>query len=408
MKAIITVGLGFGDEGKGATVDFLCRLHQAEWVVRYCGGSQCGHNVHLPDGRHHMFAQFGAGSLAGVPTYLGPEVIIYPNAMWLEYTHLLQLGFEPKLVIDPNCLVSTVYHRRMNRLKELYRCENRHGSCGHGIGETRQCAIRHFADSIRAKDLINLKVLREKMSALHERYCKEASFGYENEDISQLNPLDEAANLLETTRKLTEQDSVSVGIPKFNGALVFEGAQGVLLDEWVGFHPHTTWSTVTLKHALEITKLHGISDTEVVGVTRSYSTRHGAGPFPSETNSGEEADNMENKWQGKFRSGPLDLHLLRYAASALELPVDYFALNHLDKGDTFYVCFRYEDSYNVPLMRAGKFFDLEHQEAVGKRLAKCQPIVSKLTKGELIRHLSQYAPVRIKGYGKTWLNRLTT
>jgi adenylosuccinate synthase len=76
-RAIITVGLGFGDEGKGATVDALTRQFEADLVVRYCGGSQAGHNVQLPDGRRHTFSQFGAGTLAGTPsgarTYLGPR-----------------------------------------------------------------------------------------------------------------------------------------------------------------------------------------------------------------------------------------------------------------------------------------------------------------------------------------------
>src|SRR5215472_8223796 len=77
-RAIITVGLGFGDEGKGATVDYLTRHFGADLVVRYCGGSQAGHNVQLPDGRRHTFSQFGAGTLAGASgrprTYLGPGV----------------------------------------------------------------------------------------------------------------------------------------------------------------------------------------------------------------------------------------------------------------------------------------------------------------------------------------------
>src|SRR5436853_217291 len=84
-RAIITVGLGFGDEGKGATVDFLARHYEAALVVRYCGGSQAGHNVELPDGRRHTFSQFGAGTLAGTSrrpgTYLGPNVVIDPPAL---------------------------------------------------------------------------------------------------------------------------------------------------------------------------------------------------------------------------------------------------------------------------------------------------------------------------------------
>ena len=81
MRAVITVGLGFGDEGKGATVDFLTRELSAGLVVRYCGGAQAGHNVELPDGSRHTFSQFGAGTLAGAKTYLGPRMIISPATM---------------------------------------------------------------------------------------------------------------------------------------------------------------------------------------------------------------------------------------------------------------------------------------------------------------------------------------
>ncbi|HZY88526.1 MAG TPA: adenylosuccinate synthetase, partial [Gemmataceae bacterium] len=95
-RAIITVGLGFGDEGKGATVDYLARRLEADLVVRYCGGSQAGHNVQLPDGRRHTFSQFGAGTLASASppprTYLGPNVIIDPLALVREARHLTELG----------------------------------------------------------------------------------------------------------------------------------------------------------------------------------------------------------------------------------------------------------------------------------------------------------------------------
>src|SRR5690349_7946013 len=91
-RAVITVGLGFGDEGKGAAVDYLTRHFEADLVVRYCGGCQAGHNVQLPDGRRHTFSQFGAGTLAGARTYLGPNVVIDPPAMLREAEHLSELG----------------------------------------------------------------------------------------------------------------------------------------------------------------------------------------------------------------------------------------------------------------------------------------------------------------------------
>ena len=121
-RAIIVQGLGFGDEGKGATVDFLAREFAADLVVRYCGGSQAAHNVVLPDGRRHVFAQFGSGTLAGAATYLGEQMIINPPAMHAEARHLRELtGDDPfaKLLVHPRSLVSTVYHQQLNRLREL-------------------------------------------------------------------------------------------------------------------------------------------------------------------------------------------------------------------------------------------------------------------------------------------------
>src|SRR5260370_9579524 len=111
-RAIVTVGLGFGDEGKGSAVDFLCRRKGADLVVRYCGGSQAGHNVQLGDGRRHTFSQFGAGTLTPgrARTYLGPNVIIDPPALLREARHLCELGVNDPtslLTIHPRCLVAT-------------------------------------------------------------------------------------------------------------------------------------------------------------------------------------------------------------------------------------------------------------------------------------------------------------
>src|SRR5881275_2533543 len=112
-RATVTVGLGFGDEGKGAAVDFLCRRLGADLVVRYCGGSQAGHNVELPDGRRHTFSQFGAGTLAPhrPRTYLGPNVVIDPPALLREGRHLVEvMGVGDPfalLTAHPRCLVTT-------------------------------------------------------------------------------------------------------------------------------------------------------------------------------------------------------------------------------------------------------------------------------------------------------------
>src|SRR5262249_25615188 len=135
-RAAVVIGMAFGDEGKGATVDALCRHLSADFVVRFNGGCQAAHHVVLTDGRYHKFSQFGSGSFCGVPTYIGPEVIIGPQWMNAEANHLVEQGVPDPfklLHIDVRCLITTPWHVAYNRMKELSRGSGRHGSCGLGI-----------------------------------------------------------------------------------------------------------------------------------------------------------------------------------------------------------------------------------------------------------------------------------
>src|SRR5437660_12409394 len=196
-RAIITVGLGFGDEGKGATVDYLVRRYDADLVVRYCGGSQAGHNVQLPDGRRHTFSQFGAGTLAESSrpprTYLGPNMIIDPPALGREAQHLNELGVKDPLrllTIHPRCLVTTPWLKLLNQLRELARGEARHGSCGQGIGETRSYWLKHGSDAVSASDLRDLPVLRHKLELQRQRVLLECQDFLDQIDSAVLQEMD--------------------------------------------------------------------------------------------------------------------------------------------------------------------------------------------------------------------------
>ena len=143
---------------------------------RYNGGCQAGHNVELPDGRRHTFSQFGAGTLAGADTYIGPHVIIDPFAMSREEKHLhdvFNINARSKQTIHPFCLISTVYHQILNRVKEQARGNNRHGSCGQGIGETRSYELKYGQDALRIADLAKFDVLQEKLYLMRIRSLEE-------------------------------------------------------------------------------------------------------------------------------------------------------------------------------------------------------------------------------------------
>ncbi|CCH31690.1 adenylosuccinate synthetase [Actinosynnema sp. NPDC047251] len=339
---VIVVGLGFGDEGKGAVVDALCRDGSVSAVVRFNGGAQAAHNV-VADGRHHTFSQFGSGTLAGVPTLLSRHVLVEPIALAAESRELAALGVADPLglvSVDARALLTTPLHVAANRAREDARGAGRHGSCGKGIGETvwyslladarpgdvveHQEVLGTPGEAPRVGDCASPGVLRRKLDALARFYEPLVGDGFRVDELVELyRAFADAVRVV---------DGDEVGRLADRGRVVFEGAQGVLLDETHGFHPHTTWSTVTPRNARE---LLGGRPARVLGVTRTYQTRHGAGPLPTEDAAVlerfPERHNGTGAYQGAWRAGHLDAVLLRYAIGLCG--VDALALTHLDARD---------------------------------------------------------------------------
>ncbi|MFI9011075.1 adenylosuccinate synthetase [Actinosynnema sp. NPDC053489] len=340
---VIVVGLGFGDEGKGAVVDALCHRGPVTSVVRFNGGAQAAHNVVVGD-RHHTFSQFGSGTLADVPTHLSRFTLVEPIALAAEVRELEDLGVTDPLrllSIDADALLTTPVHVAANRAREDARGAARHGSCGKGIGETtwygllagarpgqvveHQEVIGTPGPAPTVGDCAHPAVLRRKLDALARFYEPLIGAGPPIDDLVSLY-----RDFADAVRITTGDE---VGRLADRGRLVFEGAQGVLLDQTHGFHPHTTWSTVTPDNARA---LLGDRPAAVVGVTRTYQTRHGAGPLPTE-DAGvlarfPERHNGTGEYQGAWRAGHLDAVLLRYAVDACG-GVDGLAVTHLDARD---------------------------------------------------------------------------
>lgn len=337
---VIVVGLGFGDEGKGAVVDALCAEGSVSTVVRFNGGAQAAHNV-IADGRHHTFSQFGSGTLAGVPTWLSRYVLVEPIALATESRELEALGVANPLSlvsIDAQALLTTPFHVAANRARERARGGDRHGSCGKGIGETAWYGLLAGAregDVVEGQrvlgepgpaptvgDCRNPGALRRKLDALARFY--EPLIG-EGPGVDELVGLYGA---FADAVRITNGDEGLFDA----GRVVFEGAQGVLLDETYGFHPHTTWSTVVPRNAREL--LQG-RPARVIGVTRTYQTRHGAGPLPTEDPDVlarfPERHNGTGEFQGAWRAGHLDANLLRYSVDCCG-GIDGLAVTHLDAG----------------------------------------------------------------------------
>ncbi|MFC6598910.1 adenylosuccinate synthetase [Kitasatospora paranensis] len=334
---VIVCDLGFGDAGKGTVVDHLCRRQPAgrpyRAVVRHNGGAQAAHNVVTDDGQHHTFAQFGSGTLAGVPTHLSRFALVDPLALAAEARHLAGLGVPDPfalLTVDRRALLTTPYHAAANRLREQRRGAARHGSCGLGIGETAHYALQYPADAPTAGDCTTPGRLRHLLDLLRARLAEQ--LGLTPEDLPAPPPADCTAAFTAFAARVRLTDPGHLGRLLRSGPVVFEGAQGVLLDEHHGFHPYTTWSTTTFDNAETLLAEEGAARAALrLGVLRTYTTRHGAGPLPTHDKdlTVPEHHNGTGPWQGPFRIGHFDTVAHRYALAAAG-GADALALTHLD------------------------------------------------------------------------------
>lgn len=364
-RVYVVVGLGFGDEGKGAVTDFLTWTHDAKLVVRFNGGAQAQHRVVDVSGFEHIFSQFGSGTLAGATTYLSQHVIIDPEALIREFEHLVDAHYNPKLMISPYCVAVSPPQIAMNYFREIARTivGKAHGSTGRGIGEAYEDAtFRLRTAAIHAHDFGNPASLRSKLLFLREQKIFELE-ALKQELAGQGKELASATTerayvLLNTAHALLynlEYQDRYIEACEFvhdhwvrswdlfqnvfatTDQVIFEGAQGALLDQVHGFQPYTTWSHTGLLNSRSLLQRlfnTGYFHVTNIGVTRAYMTRHGAGPFPTEDKNLakllSDAANGDSDFAGSFRVGYLDIGLLQYAITHVA-PVDEIALTCFDR-----------------------------------------------------------------------------
>ena len=402
----VLVGLGFGDCGKGLFTDALCRRWPVHTVARFNGGAQAGHNVVLPDGRHHTFSQFGAGTFVrGVHTLLASAVVVHPTALLVEESFLRRAGIDDalsRLTITAGCRLTTPYHQAAGRVRERLRGTQAHGSCGVGVGETVAHEIGHPDEALRYADLAHPRRAREKLAAIRRTLAAQldlCALDPVDDDVRALHDDDIAERWLEQACRLAlqvapaDETVVSSRLDR-EGTLLFEGAQGVLLDESRGFHPHTTWSDVTPAGADAVLASAGIrAPIQRLGIVRAYMTRHGAGPLPTHDvalDALAEPHNADSGWQGRFRRGHPDAVLLRYAVEAAG-PLDGLMVSHLDAiecGTPLHWCSSYlgapEDdallcrrdaveARRIVGLKLGDLGDLSHQARLTALLGRVQP-----------------------------------
>jgi adenylosuccinate synthase len=417
-RALLLTDLGFGDAGKGTITDFLARRSGACTIVRYNGGPQAAHNVVDATGRHHTFAQFGSGMFVpGTRTLLSRFMLINPFNMLKEARHLEAKGvLDPlqRVLIDRRALVITPFQRSVCRLRELARGGKRHGSCGEGVGECMADDLADSSMSLHVGDLNDEVTLLAKLRLLREAklrdYASLAPLLPATEAVSQeCRVLNDPTCLTDCAqvyaffaRQVAIVDEVCIrSLFAQPGTLLFEGAQGVLLDENYGFAPYTTWSTTTLANAQTLLAEHDYAGQVIrLGIMRTYMTRHGAGPLPTEEPALAtylpERYNTWNDWQHAFRVGPCDLVLARYAREVVG-ELDGLAVTHLDRLaelPTWRVCTSYlyqgaeqdlspyvqQSGNRVTALRVQRPPDLQRQEQLTQLLQQCAPVYEVISR----------------------------
>lgn len=333
--AKIIIGANYGDEGKGlATAHFSWMAQCAEEKclnILFNGGPQRGHTVELEDGFRHIFHHFGAGSVYGADTYFDSPFMVDPMSFVSEYNGLCNesVVIKPKCLIHPKCRVITPYDAIINQIVELSRDINKHGSCGYGIWETQKryedgnfslsyedLTKLSFADFLKylrniridylPKRLLFYNISRDKVPAQYkfifdDRVCDGIDLHY-FEDFKVMENICDCVAFEEVVDKYDY--------------FVYEGAQGLALDaDNVPMKPYVTASKTGAKFAVEQIKSY-TDDIEIVYISRTYFTRHGAGPFPTECRKedfksiGVDATNKSNPWQDIIRYGTFELNEL--------------------------------------------------------------------------------------------------
>lgn len=285
MKTSIVVGISYGDEGKGLTVSNLAG--NKDLVVRFNGGHQAGHTV-VKNGYRHIFSNFGSGTLNGAHTYWSEYCTFHPQSFHNERAILRAQGYDPVFYIHPLAMVTTPFDILHNQQSER---DNKHGSVGVGYGST----VGRHEDGrykLHAIDLQYSDILRTKLRQIAAHYgmgklTKEIDeFMYYTEELDlKVQPLHSIAHRYEH--------------------VIFEGAQGIMLDRDFGYFPHVTRSYTTSSNAIELIKDNGLEFPDMYYVMRAYLTRHGNGPMPNERDhfNHEDLTNVTHEFQGKFRQG---------------------------------------------------------------------------------------------------------
>jgi len=281
MPAIVLLGAQWGDEGKGKVTDLLGE--RVDYVVRYSGGNNAGHTVITPDGQKYALHLMPSGALSpNAVIVIGNGVVVDPKVLLSEIDGLAERGVDvSRLRISGDSHLIMPHHRALDRVVERYLGSSRIGTTGRGIGPAYGDKVARMG--IRVQDLLDPGILRKKLE-LVLREKNQILFKVYNRKALDVDAVtEEYLTYAERLRPyIAETRSILWSALERGETVLLEGAQATMLDMDHGSYPFVTSSNPTAGGACVGAGIPPTAITKVIGVTKAYTTRVGAGPFPTE------------------------------------------------------------------------------------------------------------------------------
>ena len=349
MTATVVVGAQWGDEGKGRVTDLFAR--RADYVVRYQGGNNAGHTIVVGAERFALSLVPSGVMYPGVVPVIASGVVIDPQVLLSEIEMLRSRGVDPsRLRVSGNAHLIMPYHRKLDMVMERYLGKNRIGTTKRGIGPAY--TDKYARTGIRVQDLFDTDIFRDKLEAVLAEKNKILTRVYNQLPMRSEGIVEEYRRFADSLLPLVEDTSQLIWEAVQAGRTVlFEGAQGTLLDIDHGTYPFVTSSNPTAGGAAIGSGVGPKVIDRVVGVAKAYISRVGSGPFPTElfdqvgdrmVDVGREFGTVTGR---RRRCGWLDLVALRYARRVNSLTELFITkLDVLSGFDTIRVATGYNSS----------------------------------------------------------------
>ena len=280
-KNVVVLGTQWGDEGKGKIVDLL--TDKASFVVRYQGGHNAGHTLVI-DGEKTVLHLIPSGILRdNVKCVIGNGVVLSPEALLKEMTMLEQRGVpvRERLVLSEACPLILPFHVALDVAREQARGDKKIGTTGRGIGPAYEDKVARR--SLRVGDLFNKELFAEKLKALMELHNFTLTQYYKVDAVDYQTTLDSALALADMLKSMVvDVTDLLDKARKAGKEIMFEGAQGTLLDIDHGTYPYVTSSNTTAGGVATGAGFGPCYLDYMLGIVKAYTTRVGSGPFPTE------------------------------------------------------------------------------------------------------------------------------